>query len=416
MHGDALRTAAAGRTRGGWRLQHQLQGGRRTAGRKHGLGLARCRNAGGADRSEWPRPPSGASFTSINRWWWPVPSRSVPAGATPMPRRPNLTANTRSTVAPPAVAMSGARCRPQFASGSRRLLPTPPEPWRRSASAGPAAAAAAAAPASRRAAGNGFHGTLPHGVETRSYVPSAARRCLAPGRSSPVQALSPTGAPAGSWRHPAAFPAAVPAPALVYVWRYRWRVGLALGLLVAASWPGGRTNPLLKQLVDALDLAPRPCWCPCCCCSPAAPCAWRHRCSGAAHDRLFARVMARTARSITLRVFEHLRPVAALPPRPPHRWRVARRRARHGRHLGPALDWTIYTILPTLLEIVVVLHPAGHALRSGPSPPSLWPPWRATSPSPSPSPNGACATTAPPTRPTPKPTRATSIRCSITRR
>ena len=33
----------------------------------------------------------GSSVTSIRRWWWPVLSFSTPAGASPMPLRPNWT-------------------------------------------------------------------------------------------------------------------------------------------------------------------------------------------------------------------------------------------------------------------------------------------------------------------------------------
>jgi hypothetical protein len=45
------------------------------------------------------RSGGGRSASTI-RWWWPVFGLSTPAGATPMPRRPNQTLNGLFTVSP----------------------------------------------------------------------------------------------------------------------------------------------------------------------------------------------------------------------------------------------------------------------------------------------------------------------------
>ena len=42
----------------------------------------------------------GSSSTSMRRWWCPVPALSMPAGAMPIPERPNLTVNSSGTVCP----------------------------------------------------------------------------------------------------------------------------------------------------------------------------------------------------------------------------------------------------------------------------------------------------------------------------
>ena len=131
---------------------------------------------------------------------------------------------------------------------------------------------------------------------------------------------------------------------------------------------------------------------------------------------VFARVMARVSRKVTLQVFRHLHALSL-------RFHLARRTGgvardveRGGSAISDLLDWTLYTILPTILEVALVtavlvwaydwvfaaitLVDAGGVRRLHRSR----------------SPNGARASTAPRSRPTPTPTSARSIRCSTTRR
>ena len=149
-------------------------------------------------------------------------------------------------------------------------------------------------------------------------------------------------------------PAAVLRLLWPYVWRYRWRVGLALGLLVAGKLATVAVPILLKQLVDALDLAPRPLLVPVLLLLAYGALRLAASLFQELRTIVFARVMARTARSITLRVFEHLHALSL-------RFHLDRRTGGVSRDVergmgatSDLLDWTIYTILPTLLEIVVV--------------------------------------------------------------
>ena len=69
---------------------------------------------------------------------------------------------------------------------------------------------------------------------------------------------------------------------------------------------------------------------------------------------VFARVMARTSRKITLRVFEHLHALSLRFHLDRRTGGVARDVERGMTATSDLLDWTIYTILPTLLEVTIV--------------------------------------------------------------
>ncbi|MBC6941305.1 MAG: ABC transporter ATP-binding protein/permease [Xanthomonadales bacterium] len=138
------------------------------------------------------------------------------------------------------------------------------------------------------------------------------------------------------------------------VWRYRWRVGLALLLLVAGKLAAIGVPIVLKHLVDALDVTPRPLLIPL-----ALLLAYGAFRLGMAlfqelRQVVFARVLARTSRNVTLRAFEHLHRLSL-------RFHLERRTGGVARDIergmtatSDLLDWTIYTILPTLLEVSLV--------------------------------------------------------------
>src|SRR5690606_16809653 len=69
---------------------------------------------------------------------------------------------------------------------------------------------------------------------------------------------------------------------------------------------------------------------------------------------VFARVLARTSRNITLRVFEHLHSLSLRFHLDRRTGGVARDVERGMSATADLLDWTIYTILPTLLEVTLV--------------------------------------------------------------
>jgi len=139
-----------------------------------------------------------------------------------------------------------------------------------------------------------------------------------------------------------------------YIWQHRMRVSFALVLLVIAKVSILGVPLVLKRLVDTLDLPP----------TPAVVIGLlvlaygALRLVGALFQELrqvvFARVMARTSRQVTLQVFEHLHSLSL-------RFHLDRKTGAVSRDLGRGmtsiadlLDWTIYTIVPTILEVLLV--------------------------------------------------------------
>ena len=139
-----------------------------------------------------------------------------------------------------------------------------------------------------------------------------------------------------------------------YVWQHRLRVSLALVLLVIAKLATLGVPLILKRLVDTLDLPPTPLVM----IGLLVLAYGALRLVGALFQELrqvvFARVMARTARQVTLQVFEHLHSLSL-------RFHLDRKTGAVSRDLGRGmtsvadlLDWTIYTIVPTILEVLLV--------------------------------------------------------------
>lgn len=139
-----------------------------------------------------------------------------------------------------------------------------------------------------------------------------------------------------------------------YVWRFRQRVFLALICLVAAKLSIIGVPVLLKQIVDALNIAPDVRLVPLALLVAYGALRLSSTVFQELRQILFARVMARTARLLTLQVFEHLHALSL-------RFHLNRRTGSVSRDLERGmeavtdlLDWTVYTILPTLFEITVV--------------------------------------------------------------
>jgi ATP-binding cassette subfamily B protein len=137
------------------------------------------------------------------------------------------------------------------------------------------------------------------------------------------------------------------------------RIGLALALVVAGKLANLVVPLLLKRLVDGLGGAPMH--------SSSLPLVLpvalllAYGASRLAvtlftelRQVVFARVMARVSRRVTLQVFRHLHALSL-------RFHLARRTGgvardveRGGSAISDLLDWTLYTILPTILEVALV--------------------------------------------------------------
>jgi ATP-binding cassette subfamily B protein len=146
---------------------------------------------------------------------------------------------------------------------------------------------------------------------------------------------------------------------LPYVWQWRWRVLIALSFLVGAKLANVGVPLVLKQLVDALDLKPG---------DPrtvlAVPVALliaygALRLSITAftelREYLFYPVAARIARRVSLEAFEHLLALSLRFHLERQTGGVSRDIERGSRSIQSLLNYTIYNILPTLVEIALVI-------------------------------------------------------------
>lgn len=146
---------------------------------------------------------------------------------------------------------------------------------------------------------------------------------------------------------------------LPYLWRYRWRVGLALAFMVGAKLSNVGVPLLLKQLVDSLDL------------KPGAPQALlvvplglllaygALRLSTSLftemRELIFAKATEGTARSISLQVFRHLHDLSLRFHLERQTGGMTRDIERGTRAVHSLISYSLYSIVPTLIEVVLVL-------------------------------------------------------------
>ena len=138
------------------------------------------------------------------------------------------------------------------------------------------------------------------------------------------------------------------------VMRYRWRVLAALAFLVAGKLANIGVPLVLKHLVDGLDVKPSPLVIPILILMAYGALRLSTSLFQELRTVVFARVLARTSREITLRVFEHLHGLSMRFHLDRRTGGVARDVERGMTSVSDLLDWTIYTILPTLFEIALI--------------------------------------------------------------
>ncbi len=146
---------------------------------------------------------------------------------------------------------------------------------------------------------------------------------------------------------------------LPYLWRYRWRVGIALAFLVAAKMANVGVPLLLKQLVDRLDIKP----------GDAAALlvvpvglivaygALRLATSlfTELRELIFAKATEGASRSISLQVFRHLHAQSLRFHLERQTGGMTRDIERGTRAVHSLISYSLYSILPTLIEVGLVL-------------------------------------------------------------
>lgn len=164
-------------------------------------------------------------------------------------------------------------------------------------------------------------------------------------------------------------PAAASAPArsdwatiaklLPYLWRYRWRVGLALGFMLGAKLANVGVPVLLKNLVDSLSLAPGDARA-----LMVVPVSLLLAYGGLRlstslftelRELIFAKATEGTARSISLQVFRHLHALSLRFHLERQTGGMTRDIERGTRAVHSLISYSLYSILPTLIEVGLVL-------------------------------------------------------------
>ena len=138
------------------------------------------------------------------------------------------------------------------------------------------------------------------------------------------------------------------------VWHYRGRVLAALAFLVVGKLANIAVPLVLKHLVDGLDVKPSPLVIPLLLLMAYGALRLSTSFFQELRTIVFARVLARTSREITLRVFAHLHALSLRFHLDRRTGGVSRDVERGMMSVSDLLDWTIYTILPTLFEIGVI--------------------------------------------------------------
>jgi len=141
---------------------------------------------------------------------------------------------------------------------------------------------------------------------------------------------------------------------LPYLWQFRGRIAFALSLMLLAKLANVGVPLVLQKLVDRLDVQPSLLLLPVGLLMAYGAARLSTTIFTELRQLVFARVMARVSRLVTLKVFRHLHALSL-------RFHLARRTGgvardveRGGSAISDLLDWTVYTILPTLIEIVLV--------------------------------------------------------------
>ncbi len=146
---------------------------------------------------------------------------------------------------------------------------------------------------------------------------------------------------------------------LPYLWRYRWRVGLALGFMLAAKLANVGVPLLLKQLVDRLTIAPGSAQALLVVPVGLLVAYGLLRLSTSVFTELreliFAKATEGTARSLSLEVFRHLHALSLRFHLERQTGGMTRDIERGTRAVHSLVSYSIYSILPTLIEMALVL-------------------------------------------------------------
>jgi ABC-type transport system involved in Fe-S cluster assembly fused permease/ATPase subunit len=142
---------------------------------------------------------------------------------------------------------------------------------------------------------------------------------------------------------------------LPYVWEYRWRVALALAFMVAAKLANVGVPLVLKQIVDSLTLKNAILVVPIALLVAYGLLRLSTTLFTELRELAFAKVTQRAVRRIALAVFRHLHSLSLRFHLERQTGGMSRDIERGVRGINTLLGYTLYSILPTLVEISLVI-------------------------------------------------------------
>ncbi|MDT9000242.1 ABC transporter ATP-binding protein/permease [Paucibacter sp. APW11] len=146
---------------------------------------------------------------------------------------------------------------------------------------------------------------------------------------------------------------------LHYLWQYRWRVGFALAFMVGAKLSNVGVPLLLKSLIDSLAIKPGSAES-----MLVLPLGLLLAYGGLrlmtslfteARELIFAKATEGTARAISLQVFRHLHELSLRFHLERQTGGMTRDIERGTRAVHSLISYSLYSIVPTLIEVVLVL-------------------------------------------------------------
>ena len=135
---------------------------------------------------------------------------------------------------------------------------------------------------------------------------------------------------------------------------YTARIVIAMSCLLVAKVAGLAVPMVLKKLIDTLGITPTPALIPVALLLAYGAARLSERVFTEMRQIVFARVMARSSRMVMLSVFRHLHSLSLRFHLNRRTGGVTRDVERGGTAISDLLDWTLYTIIPTLIEVVLV--------------------------------------------------------------
>lgn len=140
-----------------------------------------------------------------------------------------------------------------------------------------------------------------------------------------------------------------------YLWQYKWRVLLALTCLVGAKVANVSVPLLFKQMIDGLSGQQQALVLPVALLAAYGALRFSTSLFTELREMLFARVTQQAVRRIALEVFRHLHSLSLRFHLERQTGGVSRDIERGTRSISSLISYTLYSILPTLVEIGLVL-------------------------------------------------------------